>query len=477
MALENSAAAAADASTQDRSGFAGIVEVDELSITNHAGETVDVRGMYVEFNVETSLFEPGIRGALTLYDAQGLLTRLPIVGEETLRVSYKTPGNEPKTGEFFVWKVTDEQPDEKGLASSYVLHFCCPEMLRNAKTIVARSYDSTGDVSGIVKSLLYEYLQSSKQFYARSLIRDPAVRKLVVPMYRPLEAVDMVLRRGYSGLPGRSDYYLFFERFDGWYLISIDDLVANPINKRLNPTRGPDDDYSAYVDKPETWYVYASDKYQEDSVSGRDIRRIVSMSVNSRFDSLEKVRQGAYDGETVQYSIVDKEVTSKTFRHLRDGSLYLGGGSDPYQKLATAVEKHRTNTPQFIAQNSYPETGYAGTQAPKVFYRLKDPEEGDLLKKAGGLYQATRVLLSQVQVTLTVPGDTMVDVGDVVHVAVPRFDSIEDQGQPDKFTYGKYVVGTIRDSVLAPDKHAMSVDLYRDSYATEIEGSELHKDL
>lgn len=466
----------------DNTGIAHVVDVDKLIIQNTYGQNVDARGLYTEFQLTTSIFEPGIRGSVLIYDAHALVTRFPIVGEETIYVSFKTPGNLAKTGEFKVWKVTDEQPDDKGSSSSYRLHFCSPELVDNAQKIVAKSYPATDDAYSIVEDIKKTYIPSKKPIVrGQSKMSDPA-KKLVIPMYRPMDAIDMILRRAYSSDKNASDYYLFFERFDSWRLVMFDDLVTNPINARqvqagVVTQEQLDTSPDASVQKLETWYVYASDKYTGDSVTGKDIRRVISMSIGGRFDTISKIRDGQFESEIVQYSIMDKALTSKNYKSLSDEVRYLGDADQSTENNDRGGRgKERTNTSAFISNHSTVIHGYSGTQASKVFFRLKDPEEKTgVVKKSGGRYQAIRVALSQVQVSITVPGDTMVDVGDIVHLAVPKFESVLDKGENDEFLYGRYIIGAIKDSILTPGKHVMTLDLWKDAYGSHIIDSRLQE--
>ena len=147
-----------DETSVDTRGVAHAVEIEKMIIQNHAGQNVDVRAMFSEYTSVSSLFEPGIHGSVTIHDAHSLLTRHPIVGEETLHVSFKTPGNEPKTHQFAIWRVTDETPDDKGTASVYTLHFCAKAMLRNASKVIAKSYTDTDDAKSILRSIAAEGL-------------------------------------------------------------------------------------------------------------------------------------------------------------------------------------------------------------------------------------------------------------------------------------------------------------------------------
>lgn len=460
-----------ETSAADNRGIAHVVEIDKLILQNHAGQNVDLKRVFTEVSVSTSIFEPGIRGSVLIYDAHGLINRLPIVGQETLFLEYKTPGNLPKIGEFKVWKISDEQPDNKGLSSSYRLHFCSPSMLVNAKKVVAKSYTNTDDVGAIVRDIQTNYLEINKPMVAGTLpMKDPA-KKLVIPMYRPFEAIDMLLRRAYSGDQTKSDYFLYFERADTWHLKMFDELVTNPINAKqvaagVLTQQQLDTSPDGSLRKLETWYVYASDKYQLDSTEGRDIRRIIGLNLGGRFDTIQKIREGQFENEVVQYSIVEKSISSQNYKLLRNEQRYLGG-IDPNTENGPrgGHGKERTNTTEFISNYSTIESGYSGTQASQVFFRLKDPEEKDgVVKKSGWLYQAIRTALTQIQVTITVPGDTMVDIGDIVHLAIPKFESVLDRGENDDFLYGRYIVGALRDSILTPDKHVMTLDLWRDSF-------------
>jgi hypothetical protein len=458
----------------DNNAHAHIVEVDELVLINHQDEEIDLRAVFVEIEMTSSVFEPGIRGSVLIYDALGLINRFPIVGEERLRISYKTPENRSKKGEFYVWRISDEYPDEKGNSSTYRLHLCGIDMLSNAREVVAKSYTNTDDVMAVVQDIM-SVTGSPKEVRTRDqTIKDPA-KVLVIPFYHPFEALDMLRRRAYTE-SGGSDYFLFFERWDAWFFTSIDSLVADPINNRETDTvegegSSPLPDTESWK---ENWWVYASDKFQMDSTRAKDIRRISTLKITQRFDSIQKIRQGAYDNEVVQYSIIDKAITTNPFNFESDSEPLIGGSRDRFdtQTPRGSEEKNPTNTPEFIAQYSVPDSGYYGS-APKTYFRLKDPEEKDgVVKKSGLRHRSTQALLDQVQVTVTVAGDTMVDVGDIVHLVVPRFDSLEDT-QPDKFLYGKFVVGALRDSILSPDKHAMTVDLYKDGYWQAIGASEI----
>lgn len=464
--------AGSDQTAQDGRGLAHYVDLAKMDLIGHSGERVSLKNLFVDFTLNSSIFEYAMSGWVVVYDAVGLINRLPIVGEETLEVEYATPGNSPKRMSFRIWKITGESPDDKGASSTYRLHFVSAEVFQNAFQVVGKSFTNTDDSASIVKTVLTEYLKSQKKFDTTTM-KDPA-KKLVIPNYRPFEAIDMLLRRGYAGNQSKTDYFLFFERSDGFYLRMIDDLVNQPINLREQgqgvplpnqPGSTPD----TPVQDVQTFYVYSSNKYLDDSTKGKDIRRIVTYEAHQRFDSLQKIREGLYENELVLYSLMEKKLESVVTKFQQKKVQLLGGAPGPIDGTTKGFGTEPMNTDAFMSEFNTPTSKFRGDGASKVLYRLKDPEEKDgVVKKAGGLYQAAKVGLSQVQVSITVPGDTMVDCGDVVYVEVPRFDSTTQTHQPDKFLCGKYVVGSVRDTILSPDRHVMVLDLFKDAFWKKI---------
>lgn len=464
-----------DLNSSENSGFAHVVEVTEMTLTNHHGEKIDIRAVYTDINIESSVFEPGINGSIVMYDAHSMITRFPIIGEETLNITYATPGNPPKKGEYAVWKITDENPDDKGTSSTYRLHFCSPEFLQNAKFTIGKSYTNTDDCYKIVQSIQSEFLKSKKPLVIGSAtMKDPS-KTLVIPLYKPFEAIDMILRRAYSSNIDASNYYLYFERADSWQLKMLEELISDPINAKINVEKSSeqllqdviDGSLSDKLDSSATVYVYASTRFQDDSFSAKDIRRIISLKLNSRFDTITKIREGLYDNETVTYSVHDKTVKGKVYNR----------NNSPAGVIDGTIQM---NTSKFVSDFDVTDSGFAGTQSPKIFYVMSNADDkndkNDKLRKSGGSYQSTKVAMSQVQLSIVVPGDTAVDLGDVVTVIIPKFESVLDYSETDDFLQGKYLVCAIRDSILAPDKHVMTLDLYRDSYAAPIMNSVLLKE-
>ena len=70
---------------------AGDVLIEKLLMVSTSGKVISLIDYLVELNIKESIFSPGINGELILADANNLVKEFPIIGEEILIVSVRTP--------------------------------------------------------------------------------------------------------------------------------------------------------------------------------------------------------------------------------------------------------------------------------------------------------------------------------------------------------------------------------------------------
>ena len=76
-------------STDLQKTIQGYIEIIELSITNFAGKTESLVGMYDLLEIQEDIFSPICSGSVRVLDMNNVFEDLPIVGEETIRLTYK----------------------------------------------------------------------------------------------------------------------------------------------------------------------------------------------------------------------------------------------------------------------------------------------------------------------------------------------------------------------------------------------------
>ena len=80
----------------DKQGLqhAGDYDLDGALIVGSSGEKVNVHGQVKELNIYQSIDSPFMSGNMLIADSQGVAEILPLLGQERLLFSLKTPGHD-----------------------------------------------------------------------------------------------------------------------------------------------------------------------------------------------------------------------------------------------------------------------------------------------------------------------------------------------------------------------------------------------
>ena len=131
----------------------------ELSIMSPSSPAVvhlNSPGVFEELNIYEDLFSNVLRGTFTFVDNQGLAELIPIIGDETLILSFSTPGagSKEEMGEslesgtsseevfeqvFRVYDCIEDTTGEK--AKYYKLFFVSQEYIVNTKSKISKGYN------------------------------------------------------------------------------------------------------------------------------------------------------------------------------------------------------------------------------------------------------------------------------------------------------------------------------------------------
>ena len=150
--------------------YAGEYEIEEIKLFSSSGNIIPLNGLMMSLSLFENIFSPTMSGQIVLLDTNSIVLNLPIIGQEYLSFKIKTAslGNEGTDiidyteNVFSIYKI-DKRIMGDG-AEAIVLHFASPEMLRNSRTRVSKSY--TNSIDKIVIDVLQNarYLNSKKGF-------------------------------------------------------------------------------------------------------------------------------------------------------------------------------------------------------------------------------------------------------------------------------------------------------------------------
>lgn len=379
-----------------------------------------------EINLYSSVYAPLQRAEVTLYDAIGLLSNFPLVGEEFITFDLATTGtSDIQSIRMIATKPVNIIPDDKGRAVTFTLMCYSPEILLNNVIRLQECY--YGPISDTVQKILQEKLQTNKKI---TIEPSKGTQKFIAPNMYPLETIRLLAQ---LAVPEQYSHYnyMFFENSTGFHFETTEKLI----------TANPKSTFKYYSQTVPT--------NQQD-----EFYRIIDLTQNKRYDTLEKQTMGFYSNELYEIDLVNKKViSSKTF-------------ADENKPDPITIEPGQINTPEFITKMKTTPRSIGHGTASRVRYRTRDGArdgQPSFLSDKFGIGNVHRTAMNQSSITIVVPGDSRITAGDVVNLSLPEFHGFN-RIDLDPYLSGKYLVTEARHKIRVGEKHIMILNLNRDSY-------------
>jgi hypothetical protein len=194
----------------------------ELSLQSPSSPGVvylNAPGVFEELNIYEDLFSNVLRGTFTFIDNQGLAETMPIIGDETLIISFSTPGAGSKLetqevhGEQYfksgsgseevfeqMFRVYDCIEDTTGERTKiYKLFFVSPEYIVNTKSKISKGFKGKF-YHQIVKNALNKInVKINPKWRKKSFIEKTGTpQNVIVPNWTPFQAINFCASRSLS---------------------------------------------------------------------------------------------------------------------------------------------------------------------------------------------------------------------------------------------------------------------------------------
>ena len=239
--------------------FDGDFRLLELSL--HSPNNTDVvllnsSSVFREMEIFEDLFSNVLRGTLTILDSQGLAELIPFIGDETLIMTFFTPGGQgtSNTGKlesqtnveesnrqrFKIYDCIEVGTQER--TKIYKLYFVSEEYVFNMKKKVSKGYKGR-KFSFIVEDLMNKLNEDiDASFRKKVFIEDTAsMQNVIVPNWTPFQAINFCASRSLSSDIEQKDQtnakdippprpvgslFMFYEKLGaGFYYESIESLI------------------------------------------------------------------------------------------------------------------------------------------------------------------------------------------------------------------------------------------------------------
>ena len=263
-----------DKNIRDRSyespNIQGDFRIREISIHSPSNKNpVEINGttMFVELSIFEDLFSNVLKGTYVFLDTQGYAETIPLVGEETLILSYSTPAGEGtgnkklsnsqvKSEEAIRqrFKIYDcVQIGTKERTKIYKIFFTSEEYLFSSKTKISKGYRGR-KYSFIVKDIMKKLNKNLRDDLAKEIfIEETATpQNVVVPNWSPFHAINYCASRSLSSDIEVQDVdsdnsaaakarptgslFVFYEKLGtGFFYESIESMILKQRRKPLPP--------------------------------------------------------------------------------------------------------------------------------------------------------------------------------------------------------------------------------------------------
>lgn len=432
--------------------YPGQVDFQTLKLISSNGIVVDLNDYLVEFNLYEDIFKNFMNGQIVINDSNNILSRLPIIGDEVLIVSFGTPTLESYIQKYFnVYSITNQKSVNDNNTQIYTLHFCSPEAILDSNLTIFEPF--SGNVKDVVKKIFDGYLKLPKyiKYTENSIEMDESIQnnflitdtqnkiKFISPGWSPAKCLNWLCSKAIPR-DGKACDFLFWESSAGFFFASIENLIIE--SDKLNKVGG---DY--YYIPPGT--LDSADVYDK-------MFLVEKFEVVNYVDNLENFANGFFANKIITYDPLKKNYSTLEYDYPSNYDKFThteGGLSVPM--FPTEIFRNASSYSKIYPANSNLFTG-----AKENF-----PEK---MKEIFGNRTSKLNELNNFKINLTVHGRTDLFAGSMIRFNFPEtiaHNNVSEDGK-DILYSGNYIVTAIRHKINFRT-HVMIMELVKTAFANK----------
>ena len=423
--------------------YAGEFELNELEIIASSGVTISLLKACLEINIYESIFSNSLTGNITVVDTNDLAKNMPFIGQEQLLLKISTPTLDNPIdftkNAFMIYNVTVNAELSAG-ASVYVLEFCSPELLRNNRVRVSKSFTDTP--SKILQNIMTDsrYINTTKKI---NLEKTSGIKNIVVPNQRPFDFLRCLIQdcKSEKGSP----HYLFYETVRGYNFRTLQNLYKEGSKSTYNNgDAGPDEKVGNSLGIQEAY------------------DRAIVCDVKTPNNALNDSRAGMFGAKVISHNIFNKSYEVNTYGYFTDFDKHarIDGKKDS--------PKYNSNLKEWPDSRIYLHPTSASGSLDAQYRDSNNSNSSIVANKISEtiLHRKERMyeLNFGKNVGLTVHGNTSLVVGDIVELNYAAAGKNHNIGTLDKYISGRYLITSLRHTFSpATNDHQINMIISRDS--------------
>ena len=437
--------------------YAGEYAISELKLMSSSGNVVDLSMAYTALSLFEDIFSSSMSGLVVVTDTNNILMNLPVTGQDYLSMKIVTPSLEKNpidyTQTVFAVNKIDTRVDADG-TQVFQLHFISPELLRNERVRISKSYEST--ISNMVYHALNnaKYINTNKEIF---LEETKGIRKIVVPNSHPFDFIKKLAREAESK-EYNSPHYLFYENIFGIHFRSIESLYrqasigsyhAGDVGFSLTQGGKIEEEYARVID----YQIQANNDTLANVVGGMLASKIITHDiVQKKYD----INRHDYFQDFYKYKRVNYNSTSK------DNPIYNEVPLDIFGNNLGNFDESKIHLHPTSTINDKDASHY--TSDSELLYESNAIPETLLSRQAKFME-----LNAGTSINMQIKGNTTIACGDIVEFNMPIVGKEHGKGDSDIYYSGRYLISKLRHMFQpSANNHEIALTLVKDSFSREL---------
>jgi len=391
---------------------------------------VDLKPMMIELSYFEDIFNNAVSGNMLVEDAQGMIEKLQMHGNEYIRFAFGKDNNPNLRIDkiFRVYKISNRRKSLNFDTENYVIHFCSDELVLSNQYKISKSYKGQG-VSDIVKDVLKTKIKAPKEKYKEANIeKTKGVYSIIVPNFSPFETLNWLCSYAQSASGGvMGSDMIFYENVEGYNFKSLQSLFKT-------------DPYFTYEYRPKN--TSEKDNYGDAS---KQIFNVLTYEILDTFNTVESVSEGTFANRLLSIDPLLRRYKIVDFNY------------NTYQQKSTRLN----NNP--VVNNLQNRFGHELYNTPQGSYKLSmsnaNQQDSEYIKSKSGSVQndyffetfvsqrkSQLLLANHMKVKFSIPGDPNLSVGKTINFKLYSNEPVSDKQSKgiDKYYSGKYLVTAVR---------------------------------
>lgn len=403
-----------------------------------------------EVSIFENLFSPVIRCEIAVIDFVGLASNFPISGEEAIIITYAPVADQTASKRlyFVIDHIRSVTISDNVRSSGYIISGVALESWANAKQKVQQAYsDKTLPV--VARDIFDEHIDKKTRTFFPKYVAPPLITDnndtqactYVVPNLNPFSAISLIGEIAVNESNEKNYTYLFYQTINGFNFRTLQGLFSGTSARATAKANG---------------YVYLPNEIDRADSGLKNEGRVVSnLIINKRIGSFQKLSGGYFHNNLFEINIAQKAVW----------------GTDTKVEEINTIYENKLNTDVYTLL-AYVEGNEEESNRTKYVVTTQRENDGAFplsrSRKRWGKDMMSKVAMSQVDLTVTIPGTDKYRAGSLFYLTVPEFHGFEELKQDD-FISGLYVVTEVKHLMMIGGFHTTVLRINRDSYSDSID--------